>query len=124
MTESDEAQQDIKEIRWRIENLDNKFDMLIRGNDDAIESVAELFRGDASMAMVYLAIDGKKNQKEIADVISPSKMTVSRKVRKLKSYGLIEKIDVSNGTIWQKSELHEVMRLEEKVDPDTGWHDV
>lgn len=123
MTESDETQQDIKEIKWRIENIDNKFDMLVRGNDEALQEVADLFRGDSSMAQVYLAIDGQRNQKEIADSIGPSKMTVSRKVQDLKKYGLIEKKEIRNGVIWTKSELHDVMRLDDRVDPDSGWHD-
>lgn len=124
MPESDETQQDIKEIKWRIENLDNKFDMLIRGNSEAIEKVAAIFRGDSAMAQVYLAIDGIRNQQEVADAISSSSSTVSRKIDTLSDYGLIEKKEIRDGVIWMKSELHRVMQLGTRVDPDTGWNDV
>jgi DNA-binding HxlR family transcriptional regulator len=123
MTESDETQQDIKEIKWRIENVDNKFDMLVRGNEEALQEVADLFRGDSSMAQVYLEIDGQQNQKEIADSVGTSPMTVSRKIQDLKRYGLIEKKEIRNGAIWKKSELHGVMRLGDRVDPESGWND-
>lgn len=123
MAESDETQQDIKEIRWRIENIDNKFDMLVRGNDAALQEVADLFMDDSLMAQVYLAVDGQRNQKEIADAVDTTAMTVSRKIRDLKNYGLIEKKEIRNGAIWKKSELHEVMRLGDRVDPDSGWND-
>lgn len=122
MAESDETQQDIKEIKWRIENIDNKFDMLVRGNDAALEEVAELFRGDSLMAQVYLAVDGQRNQKEIADAIDTTAMTVSRKIDDLNSYGLIKKKEIRNGAIWKKSELHGVMRLGDRVDPESGWN--
>lgn len=123
MPESDETQQDIKEIKWRIENIDNKFDMLVRGNDRALQEVAELFRDDALMAQVYLTVDGKQNQQEIADTIGTTAMTVSRKIRELDNYGLIEKKEIRDGTIWKKSELHGVMRLDDRVDPNHGWND-
>lgn len=123
MPESDETQRDIKEIKWRIENLDNKFDMLVRGNEEALEKVAEIFRGDPVMAQVYEAVDGKRNQKRIASDIGSSDSTVSRKVRTLADYGLIERKELKDGIIWTKSELHRVMQLAGRVDPDTGWDD-
>lgn len=123
MPESDETQEDIKEIKWRIENIDNKFDMLVRGNDEALEKVAEVFRGDPVMAQVYLAVNGKRNQSEIVEEIDSSGPTVSRRISTLDDYGLIEKKDIQNGFIWKKSELHQVMQLGSKVDPETGWDD-
>lgn len=123
MPESDETQEDIRKIRWRMENLDNKFDMLVRGNDDVMEVVADVFRGDPSMAQVYLAVNGSRNQQEIVGHIDPSRSTVSRKIRKLDDYGLIQTKEVNGGLIYQKDELHDILALEHRVDPESGWND-
>lgn len=123
MTESDEAQQDLKRIKWHLENLDNKVDMLVRGNSDAIEAVADVFRDDSIMAKVYLAVNGDRTQKEIADHIEFSEPTVHRRIDSLTKAGLVQKKEYDNGIIYMKDELHSVLRLDEKVDPKEGWND-
>lgn len=123
MPESDETQQDIKKMKWHIENLDNKVDMLIRGNAEALEDIAKLFQGDSTMAQVYLAVNGERTQNEIVEEIDSSPATVSRRIKKLDRYGLIMKKEYDDGVIYMKDEIHDVLRLENYVDPETGWND-
>lgn len=123
MTESDETQQDIKEIKWHIEKVDNKMDLLIRGNSEALNEIAEVFQGDPAIAQVYLAIDGKRTQQEIVEEVDYSQPTVSRRVNKLKRDGLIQKKEWDNGVVWERDDTYSLFRLDEKVDPETGWND-
>lgn len=122
MPESDETQQDIKEIKWHVENVDNKIDSLIRGNQEAIEEYAELFSDDPKMAKVYLAIDGSKNQGEISEETGVSTSTVSRKIEDLSRYGLVQKKAHNSGAVYMKDDLYDILRLDEKVDPEIGWN--
>lgn len=123
MPESDETQEDIKKMKWHLENIDNKVDALIRGSPEARDDLAGAFKDDPMMAKVYLAIDGKRKQSEIANEIGTSQATVSRRIKELDRYGLIQKKEYDNGMIWEKDELYDILRLEEHVDPDTGWND-
>lgn len=123
MTESDETQQDIKKMKWHMENIDNKVDMLIRGNEGALDEIASLFEGDPIIAKVYLAVDGDKTQREISNEIGHAESTVSGRIDKLDRFGLIQKKEYDDGMIYMKDEIHDILRLEEKVDPDTGWND-
>lgn len=123
MPESDETQEDIKRMKWHLENIDNKVDTLIRGNPNALEDFAGLFRDDEKMAKVYLAIDGVRTQSDIVNDTGVSSSTVSRKIDKLDRYGLIQKKEYNQGMIWEKDELYDILRLDQYVDPETGWND-
>lgn len=123
MTESDETQQDIKKMKWHMENIDNKVDMLIRGNEGALDEIASLFEDNSIMAKVYLAVDGEKTQREISEEIDHHESTVSRRIKKLDRFGLIQKKEYKDGMIYMKDEIHDILRLEENVDPVTGWND-
>lgn len=123
MPESDETQKDIKKMKWHLENIDNKVDTLIRGNPQALEDIAGVFRGNPMMAKVYLAVDGKRKQVDIAEKLDTSQATVSRRISELDRYGLIQKKEYDNGMIYVKDELHDILRLDERVDPKAGWDD-
>lgn len=123
MPESDETQEDIKKMKWHLENIDNKVDNLIRGDSDTLEDIAGLFRDDPMMAKVYLSIDGKQKQVDIANAQDTSEATVSRRIKELKRHGLIKKKEFNEGMIWEKNELYDILRLDEYVDPESGWND-
>lgn len=120
MTESDEAQRDIKEMKWHIENLDNKMDLIVRGDEDIIESISEVFKDDESMCKVFLKIDGEKTQNDISDETDVSTSTVSRKIDTLSDYGLIRKKEYDNGIIYQKDDICSTLQLHRLVTPN-GW---
>lgn len=123
MPESDETQQDIKEMKWHVEKVDKKLNFILRGNGDALERIAEVFRGDEKVAQVYLLIDGRRTQSEIVDEVDFSAPTVSRRIQDLSNNGLIQKKGYDDGIIWERDEVDSIFNLEDKVDPETGWND-
>lgn len=123
MPESDETQQDIKEMKWHMEKVDNKLNFILRGNGDALERIAEVFRGDEKVAQVYLLINGRRTQSEIVEKVDFSAPTVSRRIQKLSDNGLIQKKGYDEGAIWARDEVDSIYNLEAKVDPETGWND-
>ncbi|WP_436906707.1 DUF7343 domain-containing protein [Halosimplex marinum] len=122
MTESNETQRDVKRLKWHVENIDKKLDMMVRGDADVMEAIADVFRDDEMLCKVYLAVNGERTQQEIADEVGTSNATVSRKISTLSDHSLVWKKDYDDGIIYQKDELHETLRLDQKVTPD-GWND-
>lgn len=122
MTESNETQRDIKQVKWHVENIDKKLDMMIRGDSDILDDIAEIFRGDEKLCQVYLAVNGERTQNEIVEETGISSSTVSRKIKTLSRASLIRKKDYDGGHIHMKDELHETLQLDQKVTPE-GWND-
>lgn len=122
MTESNETQRDVKRLKWHVENIDKKLDMMVRGDSDVMEQIADVFRGNKTLCQVYLAVDGERTQKEIVNETGTSRATVSRKIDTLSDHSLIWKKEYDGGIIYQKDDLHDTLRLDRKVTPE-GWND-
>lgn len=90
MSESDELYSTVNYIKHKVDALE-KIEMLnLRSNKALLEEYTEILQNDSTLLQIYKAIDGTKSQKEIADIISSSEPSVSRKMQKLLEYGLIE----------------------------------
>jgi len=122
MPESPETADDIRTIRFDIESIKTSQHLLLRSQSGQLlaDLLAE-FKKDDKLALVYLALDGLRNQDEIADHITAegvgvSQPTVSRKIQRLDAEGLIELVPAPGGAAWARKEVVEkVFRLSHKI---------
>jgi hypothetical protein len=119
MPETEDTANEIKKLRLSVQNVESSLEMMLRHSAaDFRKAKLALFSGDEELKAVYLAIDGRRTQAEIVELLlgtptKPSQPTVSRRMNKLEDEGLISKVSASkSGIVYQKNELLEkVLRL-------------
>lgn len=122
MPETPETADDIRTIRYDIESIKTSQHLLLRGQSrELLAEILGQFQKDDNLALVYLALDGKRNQDEIARRIRDSggdisQPTVSRKLARLDSEGLIELRPGPGAAAWtHKDVVERVWRLSSRV---------
>lgn len=113
MSESGELYATVNYIKHKVESLE-KIEMLNLSSNTALQDkYIELLKSDDMLFQVYKLVDGIKAQKDIANAIGTNDMAVSRKVKKLEEYGLIEIKDVGiNGKrVYKHSVAEQVFKL-------------
>jgi hypothetical protein len=96
MSESQELYVSVNYIKHKVDAIE-KIELLnLSSNKDLRDKYVLALQSDLLLFEVYKAIDGVKNQKEIATVVSTTEMTVSRKISILAELGLIEIIDIKD----------------------------
>lgn len=90
MSESQELYASVNYIKHKVDAIE-KIELLnLRSNKALQEEYTALLRADGLLLSVYKAIDGFKSQTEIATELGTNDMAISRKVKILEEYGLIE----------------------------------
>lgn len=90
MSESHELYASVNYIKHKVDAIE-KIELLnLRSNKVLQEEYAILLKSDPLLLSVYKAIDGVKSQSEITKELCSNNASVSRKVRDLEEYGLIE----------------------------------
>jgi DNA-binding transcriptional ArsR family regulator len=125
--ETPETADDIRTIRYDIDAIKSSQQLLLRGQSgELVKFFLAEFKKDKKLALVYLALDGKRNQDEVADYINAagkkvSQPTVSRKIKLLEAEGLVEQRAVPGGVAWAKNAVAEkVLRLSSKIEKQQG----
>jgi hypothetical protein len=78
MPESDELSAAIGHIKYRVDSMDRTLERLLRVNGKVmLADYIEQLNTDPILTKVYLAIDGQKTQKEIAETIGNSNAAVT-----------------------------------------------
>lgn len=90
MSESHELYASVNYIKHKVDAIE-KIELLNLCSNKALqEEYTTLLRSDPLLLSVYKAIDGVKSQIEIAKELCSNDASVSRKVKTLEEYGLIE----------------------------------
>lgn len=90
MSESQELYASVNYIKHKVDAIE-KIELLnLRSNKVLQEEYISLLKSDSLLMSVYKAIDGNKPQIEIAAELDTNNMAISRKVKILEEYGLIE----------------------------------
>ena len=112
MSESEELYASVNYIKHKVEAIE-KIELLnLRSNEKLLEMYVNALESDERLLKVYREIDGKKSQKEIADKLATTEMTISNKIRELCNSGLIEKMDVrGKQRIYKHSIAEEAFKL-------------
>jgi len=68
------SEKDVREIRWRVEGIDNSVDLLVRANrKQIVEDLMEFFGKSTERVRVFLEIDGEKSVEDIRQSLSSEK---------------------------------------------------
>ena len=76
------------ELYTSVNYIKNKVDTLEK--IELLRMRSAILKSDEKLASIYKAIDGEKGQKEIAQQLVCNEMRVSRAIKKLEEFGLIE----------------------------------
>lgn len=104
MSESSELYASVNYIKHKVDVLE-KIELLnLHSNKTLFEEYKRELSDDEMLFKIYCSIDGKKAQKDIASDVDTTSMTVSNKIKKLETLGLIElKTVVGNNKIYKHS---------------------
>lgn len=124
MPESLDAFAELRAIRARVEGIEHRQEMLVRAHaDEILEAIWKEIDADATLAEVYLLVDGKRTQQDFiaalkAKGIAASQPTVSRKLTKLTDeMGLIDVAGrTAAGMTYRKSDLDRILHLTKRVE--------
>lgn len=108
----------VRTIRSRIEGIESTQQILVRAEMESIvPPLLDRMRKDPMLAKVYLKIDGKLSQKEIAKALSTSDMTVSRKIDTLhQDEHVIVLVDRTGaGKIYDKAPVEKILNLSRRI---------
>ncbi len=116
---------DIQQIRFRLEAIESSQYAIIRANEPELrKQVDALFEQYADLARVYLAIDGKRTQKEILDHLnasgaSISQPTLSRRMELLRDSGLLDLVPSKKaGDVYEHNRvLERILHVSKRVKP-------
>jgi hypothetical protein len=113
MVESKELHSKIDEILFHVRSMDGQLPWLIRSQAKSLEPlILGYFKKRKRAAKVYLAIDGKRNTSQIADLLQIHDSNVSIEIRDLEKNGLIEQ---KVWGIYAKTAIESVLRLTDKL---------
>ena len=94
-------------LMWRVDSIDESVLLLTRAQRHAItEDILQVFKGQHGrlrerMTRVYLALDGRRSQRQISQLTGIAEPNVSVEISRLKREGLIEIVETStSGNIY------------------------
>jgi DNA-binding MarR family transcriptional regulator len=121
MPESDELNVAIGHIKHKVDSMDRTLERLLRVNGKAmIADYLEQFRTDSLLGRIYLAIDGKKTQKELISEIGCSQPTISRRLQILQELDLIETIQTGrDGMSYQYTRMEKLFNISRTITKST-----
>lgn len=90
MSETNELYTSVNYIKNKVDTLEKIELLRMRSDVEMRKSYAAILKSDEKLASIYKAIDGEKGQKEIAQQLGCNEMRVSRAIKKLEEFGLIE----------------------------------
>lgn len=111
---------DVQYIRRKVDQIYSELGTIRRMNemeliarkDELKHTIYDFFGGRdrKSLALCYIAVDGKKTQQQIADALGLNKATVSRRLSKLREdAGYIEPVETgaANVSVYRKNPSYE-----------------
>jgi hypothetical protein len=106
-------------IHSRLDVIDGKVTVVARSNRDALlEGFEKAIAADPLLGRIYLALDGKRNQAQIAKDLGSSEPTISRRLVKMsRDHGIAEMVaGTSGGKVYRRdNEMEGVLHLSANV---------
>jgi predicted transcriptional regulator len=108
MSESLELDAAINYIKYKVEAIE-KIELLnLRSNNVLRDKYISKLKSDALLFQIYKEINGFKTQREIANIVNTTEMTVSNKIKILLELGLIEPKEVTHNKCIYKHSIAEI----------------
>ena len=118
MPESDELTAAIGHIKYKVDSMDRTLERLLRVNGkEMVAEYMEKFTADPSLAKIYLNIDGRATQKEIADKTGISEATVTRRIQILADeLDLVELArQTKEGKIYRYTKMEKIFNISKQL---------
>lgn len=116
------VQRRLDELTWHVDSIDESVLLLTRAQRNAItEDILQLFKGrygrvKEQMVRVYLDLDGRRSQREIAQITGIEEPNVSVEIRRLKTEGLIEIVEAGpSGNIYRKKKWDALLGISDTL---------
>lgn len=103
MAESDILFSEVAKLRQEVAEIKHTTTAQVRFDENLKTAVVNDLKGDKKLIQVFLAVDGKRSQKEIITDTGLNKSAVSEKLIKLANLDLIEPIDKAESSIIYKA---------------------
>lgn len=123
MTDNLEVFSEIRQIRDRLESIEQTQELLVRADLHRILALIwQEMDNEPILAHVYLAVDGVRTQSVIADNlrakgIPGSEPTVSRRLDKLRELGLVELIDQTKaGKVYRRTRVDRILGVARRLE--------
>jgi DNA-binding transcriptional ArsR family regulator len=113
MPETDELYNKMLNIERMIENIDAKMSIIVASDPKIRERTTDFFeRRKDTLIPAYLAVDGRRNVSEIAQLLNKKQPNVTNYLIEIFRHGYIDKVDEGNGgVIYKKNELEKILHL-------------
>jgi len=109
MPESKELHEKVDEILNYVKSMDGQMSWLIRSQAEGLRTLfIDFFNKKRRAAKVFLAVDGKRNVKAIADYLTLHDQAVTNELRGLESKGLV---DLQKWGIYKKNKIDSILGL-------------
>jgi len=115
-------QRRLDELTWHVDSIDESMLLLTRAEREAItEDILQRFKGGygrvkEQMVRVYVALDGRRNQRAIAQLTGIAESNVSAEIGRLKSEFLIEIVEAGpSGHIYRKKKWDALLGISDTL---------
>ena len=115
-------QRRLNELTWRADSIDESVLLLTRAQRDAItQDILQVFKGRHGrlrepMTRVYLALDGRRSQRDISQRTGIAEPNVSVEIRRLRKEGLIDIVETSaSGNIYQRKKTDALLGISDTL---------
>ena len=116
MSESEELHNKVDKILKKVESIDNFMPWLVRPNSPQLKKeLLTFFKKRKTSARVYLVIDGVKTVGEVATSLNMKQPNVSREIKLLNGFGLIEAVIDGSNSIYKKNKIDNVLGLSNEL---------
>jgi flagellin-specific chaperone FliS len=125
MPETPETFDEIRRLRVQVDDIGAMTETLVRAQSKELEAaMMERFEKDSVLKAVFLLVDAKRSQSEIAEQVGKSSKkggtnaTISRKIEILsEEMHLIELVDhKAKGKIYKRTKLDRILHISRKLE--------
>lgn len=116
------VQRRLDKLTWHVDSIDESVLLLTRAQRDAItEDILQRFKGrygrvKKPMTRVYLALDGRRSQRDVSQFTGIAESNVSVEMRGLKRESLIEIVEAGpSGHIYRKKKWDALLGISETL---------
>ena len=112
---TDTLNRDVREIKYKVDDIDKSVDLLIRANrKEIVTDLMEFFGNSKDRIKVFLAIDGNRTVTDLVTYLKPMiQPNVSKRISELTDEGLIYlKKSTKKGKTYDKTPKVKILNLE------------
>jgi predicted transcriptional regulator len=117
MPETPLTQDQILEIKSKVDDIDHKMSLLLRATPQAKDDIRKIFDGKKRMKELYLAVNNQATIEELAKRFSVTSQAISQSLSALAREGILDKRPVpgGNGIIYKHNQCEKIFRISDML---------